>query len=112
MNGEHKEAAATIKYAVELGSSKIDVGSSSTTTTARLYAMIGSQFAGYVRQNATDRTYIGEGSATENADGTPAVYTVLNSLTFEAKTPGSDKNGYKFGRRLPDHFEQRLGRQQ
>ena len=47
-------------------------------------------------QNATDRTYIGEGSATENADGTPAVYTVLNSLTFEAKTPGSDKNGYKF----------------
>ncbi len=97
------ETGAKITYAIELDKTTIDEKNMNTTkgvANARLKAMIGSDFAGYVRQDTSGIlpvVTIGTGfTGTEVVSGTKASVSNTGGFTFVADAAGVEANGYKF----------------
>lgn len=95
------QTGAKVTYAIELDKTSIDEKNLNTTkgvATARLKAMIGSDFAGYVRAAGAGKgVAIGTGNGTTEAiPGAKASVTNAGGLKFVAKAVGTASNGYKF----------------
>ena len=82
-----------LTYAIELGSNSIkETGG----TFAQLIAKAGSDFVGYVRQNADGATTIGNAIASDAVAGVKAKATLAGGTVFTATEMDADLNGYKF----------------